>query len=76
MAKDDVEKRIEFGDRLKKLMHKRGVDIFTLSVRIDVPEGTISSWRIGKCYPQMYNLEKLCDALNVSADYLLFGKEK
>lgn len=75
MKTSDKEKLKEFAARLRGVMNDAGIDAFILSDWTDISENTILSWCMGRCYPQVNNLEAICDTLRVSADYLLFGKE-
>lgn len=49
----------------------RDLDKTTLAARIRVKLRTLSNWEAGATEPSASNIAALCDALRVSADYLL-----
>ena len=61
----------EFKDRLKELRLKKNFSQQRLADILDVNKQTISQYERGVRFPTKENLEALCDAFNVSSDYLL-----
>ncbi len=60
-----------FGERLRDLRHKKHMTQKQLADKLDLSKGTISAYEQGKKYPSIEVLIKLCNILQVSADYLL-----
>lgn len=60
-----------FGERLKKVRLERKLTIEKLAELVDTGESTIRSYEKSRRYPQIYKLIRLCNALNVTPDYLL-----
>lgn len=61
----------EFKDRIKELRLKKNFSQQRLADILDVNKQTISQYERGIRFPTKENLEALCDAFNVSSDYLL-----
>lgn len=57
--------------RLKQALKKRGLTQNELSKAIGVSAISISQWITGKKQIYSSNLKSVCEALNISADYLL-----
>jgi len=70
-----LEKKMDIGGRIKELRKKRGLNQQELGKVINVTAGTVSLIEIGKNNPTPEAIIKLCDFFEVSADYLLTGKE-
>jgi len=66
---------MDIGGRIKKKRKKRGLNQQELGKVINVTAGTVSLIEIGKNNPTPEAIIKLCDFFEVSADYLLTGKE-
>ena len=64
-----------FYNNLKNVCSEQGVAISKAVVEAGGKVGSIDGWKKG-AYPSSKILEQLCLRLNVSADRLLFGKEK
>ncbi|MCI7061412.1 MAG: helix-turn-helix domain-containing protein [Lachnospiraceae bacterium] len=60
-----------FGERLRDLRHEKHMTQKQLADKLDLSKGTISAYEQGKKYPSIEVLIKLCNILQVSADYLL-----
>ena len=60
-----------FGERLRDLRHEKHMTQKQLADKPDLSKGTISAYEQGKKYPSIEVLIKLCNILQVSADYLL-----
>ena len=67
---------IEFGIRLRNIRKKRGYTQERLSEKLYLSTDSISNYENGKttCMPE--HVTKICQILNVSADYLYFGIER
>ena len=63
-----------FPARLKACMDAKKMNYAEVARLIDVDKGRIYHWVKGKNLPQAYYVAKLCEVLEVSADYLLLGK--
>lgn len=66
----------EFGERIKNLMIEKNITIKELCIDSKLTRFTLCNYINKNVNPSAYNLIKLCNALNVSADYLLFGEER
>lgn len=65
-----------FGERLKRLREEKKMTQQDLADMMGKANKTvISSWELNKNQPSISEIEKLCDYFEVSADYLLRGKE-
>ena len=60
-----------FTERLKKAREKNGLKQDELAEKIFVSRTSITRWECGKHQPCVDDLNALCDALGVSADWLL-----
>lgn len=56
-------------------MYKKNISGVKLGKLIGADRRRIYEWKNGDLMPNAYYLAKICKALDVSADYLLFGKE-
>ena len=63
----------EIGSRINALRRERGLTQEVLAERMEVSVQMISNLELGKKAIRPENLIKVCDALNVSADYVLRG---
>ena len=59
-----------FAQRLKEVRRQKKLSQIELANRIGVSTITLGAWEQGKCSPKTDGLKRICDALNVSADYL------
>lgn len=62
-------------ERLKEAINQSGLNCVEIGKRVGLERKSIYAYRDGDTYPNAMILAKLCVVLNVSADYLLFGKE-
>lgn len=65
-----------FGSRLAEARRNAGLTQAQLGEGLgpdkrDLQKATVSSWEVGASQPNAAQLVKLCERLNVSADYLL-----
>lgn len=65
-----------FSKRLRDLWLLSGLTQTEVASRIGYERKSICAWMNGDCAPNILALARLCSVFNVSADYLLFGKEK
>lgn len=63
-----------FSERLKEVMHIRGIGQKKLGEKIDYSESAVHVWCIGGSEPRLNAIVSLCEVLNVSADWLVLGK--
>ena len=64
-----------FQERLKKAVYDSGLSLSEIERRSGVSHSSVSAYMSKDYSPTAFSLAKLCLVLNVSADYLLFGKE-
>jgi len=60
-----------FGERLKKVRIERGLNAIEIAKEIGLSKSAISQIENGLIYPSATNIIKICQLLEVSADYLL-----
>ena len=64
-----------FGDKLKKARNEKNITQKALAEFLEVAESSISDWEHDRHKPGDLDVfKKLCDTLEVSADYLLSDK--
>ena len=63
------------GDRIRTIRTERSMSMRELGVHCGVTRHSVSNWEEDYSYPELRTFIKLCNALGVSADYLL-GMEK
>jgi DNA-binding Xre family transcriptional regulator len=68
----ESEYRTEFGIRLRKMMHRRGITQEELSDMTNIARPIISNYINGKNTPGLYNVDKIVKALNCSIDDLRY----
>ena len=61
----------EFGERLKATRKKLKLTQKTMSEKINVGQGTLSSWEDGAKVPNILSIINLCEAFDLSLDDLL-----
>lgn len=64
------------GNRIKELREKNNISQEKMSLDINVSRQTISKWENDTALPDSNNISVLCEYFNVTADYLLNGKEE
>lgn len=60
-----------FSDILVELAQSRGVTMYELSQKTNIPQSLLSNYKNGKKKPALENIIKLADFFDVSTDYLL-----
>lgn len=63
------------GDRVKEVREAKNLTQLQLAEMMEVSEQTIGNIERGAKGTRLANFIKLCEMLEVSADYLLFGKK-
>lgn len=64
------KQKLEFTDRLRKVIDMQGLSIFDVAVKSKIPEQQISEYVNGKYMPRPRNLIKLAAALGVNYGWL------
>ena len=65
---------VGFADRLNEAISDIGMPQKQLAENIGMERKAVSMWVNGYSMPNSLILARICKVLNVSADYLLFGK--
>jgi transcriptional regulator with XRE-family HTH domain len=65
-----------FSERLNETILKSGISMRDLAKRLGTDHSTVRSWMVMRAQPNIRSLAKLCLILDVSADYLIYGKER
>jgi len=61
----------KFAVRLKELRCERGLTQKQLAEMVNTTDDSIFSWEKGRSQPSIEMLRFLCEALNVTSDYLI-----
>ena len=78
VKKEKSEKQIyweQFANRLSECMEKKKISKSEFAEKIGVTPTAVSHWLNDGRTPNAFYLNKMCDVLKVSADYLL-GRKK
>lgn len=59
------------GERIRSIRHQRGMSKTAMAIRIGIPCATLKTWEDNENIPRADSLAQLCQALNVSADWML-----
>lgn len=59
-----------------KLMKAKGCTAYQVSKATGIAQSTLSDWKSGKSIPKADKIQKIADFFDVSAEYLMTGKEK
>lgn len=65
---------MEWNDRLAAARKAAGLSQEQLGERLDVTRQAVSKWESGQATPDVLTAARLCEVLQISADYLLLGK--
>jgi transcriptional regulator with XRE-family HTH domain len=68
---DDTD--VEMGKRITAAREARGISLQRLATHLNVSKATAGHWETGERSVKHHDLARLCVALGVSADQLLFG---
>lgn len=71
---DKLDGKYKVGQRLREARMKKGWSQDNLAAAIDTNRSAISEYENGTTEMSSSTLQKMAHCLNVSADYLLFGK--
>ena len=63
-----------FGVRLRMLLAERNWNQRVLAKKVHRANATVSAWCLDNSEPKAEAIIEICKALDVSADYLIFGK--
>lgn len=66
---------VEFGEQLRKAREAKGLTQQTLAEQLFVTRQAVSKWECGERYPDLPTTKKISEALDVSLDDLLSGKD-
>lgn len=66
---------MELKDRIAAVRKAAGLTQEQLGELVGVTRQAVSKWEAGQTVPDALTITKLCEALHVSADYVLLGKE-
>lgn len=66
---------IKIGEKIKEIRKENGLTQTEFAKIIKTTQDSVSLWELGKSYPDIESVAKICKAFNVSADYLLCLKE-
>ncbi|MBO4911280.1 MAG: helix-turn-helix transcriptional regulator [Butyrivibrio sp.] len=66
---------VEFGEQLRKAREEKGMTQQTLAEQLFVTRQAVSKWECGERYPDLPTTMKISEALDVSLDDLLSGKD-
>lgn len=67
---------MNFADRLITARKEMGISQELLAEQLGVSRQAVSKWETGESKPDLDNLTALCASLNVTMEYLCFGKEQ
>ena len=62
---------MQIGKLIRELRKEKGITQTELAKEISSTQDTISLWELGKSYPDVINVVKLCKFFGVTSDYLL-----
>lgn len=60
-----------FTDRFVEILQSTGISAYRVAKDLDISQGTMNQYKNGKTLPNLENVLKIADYLNVSVDYLL-----
>jgi len=63
------------GERIRQLRSEKGMSQEQLAEALHISRQAVSKWETGESVPDTDRVMLLCHVLDISADYLLFGKE-
>ncbi|MBQ3219209.1 MAG: helix-turn-helix transcriptional regulator [Clostridia bacterium] len=64
-----------FSERLQEAVKISPLSYAELAKKLGITKATMSMYKNGKAVPSLETFDRLCDYLDVSADYLLGKKE-
>ncbi len=63
------------GNNIKRFRTERGITQDELAEKLSVTRQAVSNWERGKTEPDIETLDRLAQALDVSAEALIYGEE-
>ena len=66
---------ISIGEKIRELRKFNNLSQTKFAEKLQTTQDTVSLWELGKSYPDIESIVKICTLFNVSADYLLGLKE-
>ncbi|MBQ4097799.1 MAG: helix-turn-helix transcriptional regulator [Clostridia bacterium] len=70
-----METRKIFSKKLQEAVKTSTINYAELAKSLGITKATMSMYKNGKALPSLETFDKLCDLLDVSADFLLGKKE-
>ncbi len=70
-----METRKIFSKKLQEAVKTSTINYAELAKSLGITKATMSMYKSGKALPSLETFDKLCDLLDVSADFLLGKKE-
>lgn len=68
-------RKMSIAERLQELRRKAGYSQEQVAEKLGISRQAISKWESGQGNPEIDNVVKLTEIYNVSADYILLGRE-
>ena len=68
-------RKMSIAERLQELRRKSGYSQEQVAEKLGISRQAISKWESGQGNPEIDNVVKLTEIYNVSADYILLGRE-
>ena len=62
---------MDFGEKLKDLRKSQGLNQKQVAEKLGITSATVSAYELGKKYPSLDILIKICTIFDVSSDFLL-----
>lgn len=62
---------MELGKKIKELRLQNKWTQTELAMKLNTTQDTISLWELGKSYPDVLSVVKICKLFNITSDYLL-----
>lgn len=75
MKKNRICSGIEFINRIDLILNEQGRTRKSLAEGLDILPATMASWKTKDIFPPVDTIVRIADALNVSIDWLVTGKE-
>ena len=73
MTKEEKER---FGERLRKAIRRQGLTYENVANTMGASKQAVAKWTRGVALPRDNKIIPLCELLNCSEEYLLYGKEE
>lgn len=61
----------KFKERLNEILNENGISQVALAKKIEMSQGVVNNYCTGKREPTLDVLMRICEVLEISADYLL-----